>query len=204
MQRGLTLIELMVAIGIMLIVMQGFTFLFLKSWDTNKFILEEGIASASASHTENKIIKELRGVRQAGNGDFPIASGSDFDLKVYIDIDGDTVTERVHYFLDLNTDEMKMGVTKPTGSTPVTYPATDDTVTVLAKYIVNESNNPVFYYYNKNYPGDTTNNPLAVPVKVGDVRLIRVHLLLNIDPIHAPNNINIESFVDLRNLEKYE
>lgn len=204
MQRGLTLIELIVAIGIMLIVMQGFTFLFLKSWDTNKFILEEGIASASVSHTVNKIIKELRGVRQADNGDFPVASGSDFDLKVYIDIDGDTVTERVHYFLDLNTDQMKMGVTKPTGSTPVTYPATDDTVTVLAKYIVNESNNPVFYYYNKNYPGDTTNNPLAVPVKVGDVRLIRVHLLLNIDPIHAPNNINIESFVDLRNLEKYE
>lgn len=204
MQRGLTLIELIVAIGIMLIAMQGFTLLFLKSWDTNKFILEEGIASASVSHTVNKIIKELRGVRQADNGDFPVASGSDFDLKVYIDIDGDTVTERVHYFLDLNTDQMKIGVTKPTGSTPVTYPATDDTVTVLAKYIVNESNNPVFYYYNKNYPGDTTNNPLAVPVKVGDVRLIRVHLLLNIDPIHAPNNINIESFVDLRNLEKYE
>lgn len=204
MQRGLTLVELMVAISIMLIAMYGFTLLFLKSWDTNKFILEEGIASASASHTANKIIKELRGVRQADNGDFPLASGSDFDLKVYIDIDGDTVTERVHYFLDLNTDQMKMGVTKPTGSTPVAYSATDDTVIVLAEYIVNESDNPVFYYYNENYPGDTTNNPLAVPVKVGDVRLIRVHLLLNIDPIHAPNNINIESFVDLRNLEKYE
>lgn len=204
MQRGLTLVELMVAISIMLIAMYGFTLLFLKSWDTNKFILEEGLASASVSHTANKIIKELRGVRQADNGDFPIASGSDFDLKVYIDIDGDAVTERVHYFLDLNTDQMKMGVTKPTGSTPVAYSATDDTVIVLAEYIVNESDNPVFYYYNENYPGDTTNNPLAVPVKVGDVRLVRVHLLLNIDPIHAPNNINIESFVDLRNLEKYE
>lgn len=199
----MTLVELMVAISIMLIAMEGFALLFFRSWDTNKFIIEEGLASASASHTTNKIIKELRGVRQADNGDFPIESGSSFDLRVYIDIDNDTVTERVHYFLDLNTDQLKIGVTNPTGTAPVSYPVADDTVTVLADYIVNENDNPVFYYYNKNYPGDTTNNPLTTPVSVADVRLIRVHLLVNIDPVHAPNNINIESFVDLRNLKVY-
>jgi hypothetical protein len=74
----------------------------------------------------------------------------------------------------------------------------------MANFIVNENNNPVFFYYNKNYPGDTVNNPLATPIGVGDVRLIRVHLLVNIDPVHAPNNINIESFADLRNLKTYE
>lgn len=201
--KAMTLVELMVAISIMLIAMEGFALLFFRSWDTNKFIIEEGLASASASHTTNKIIKELRGVRQADNGDFPIESGSSFDLRVYIDIDNDTVTERVHYFLDLNTDQLKIGVTNPTGTAPVSYPVADDTVTVLADYIVNENDNPVFYYYNKNYPGDTTNNPLTTPVSVADVRLIRVHLLVNIDPVHAPNNINIESFVDLRNLKVY-
>ncbi len=202
--KGLTLVELMVSISIMLIAMEGFTLLFLKSWDTNKFILEEGIASSSASHSTNKIIKELRSIRQADDGDFPIESGSDFDLKVYLDIDRDGVTERVHYFLDLATDQLKMGVTNPTSTTPVSYPAGDDTVTVLANYVVNESTNPVFFYYNKNYPGDTVNNPLKSPFTLSDVRLIRVHLLINIDPVHAPNNVNIESFVDLRNLKTYE
>lgn len=200
----MTLVELLVAISIMLIVMEGFTLLFMKSWDTNKFILEEGIASSSASHSTSKIIKELRSIRQADDGDFPIESGSDFDLKVYADIDKDGITERVHYFLDLATDQLKMGVTKPIGSAPVSYPASDDTVSLLANYIVNESSNPVFFYYNKNYPGDTVNNPLTSPFVLSDVRLIRVHLLVNIDPVHAPNNINIESFVDLRNLKVYE
>jgi hypothetical protein len=68
---------------------------------------------------------------------------------------------------------------------------------------VNESTQPVFYYYNENYPGDTVNNPIATPIAIEDARLVRVLLRINIDPIKAPNNVNVESFVDLRNLESY-
>ncbi len=200
----MTLVELMVAISIMLIAMEGFTLLFLKSWTNNKFILEEGVASANASHTVSKIIKELRGVKQADNGDFPIESADDFDLKVYVDIDHDGITERVHYFLDLAHDQLKVGITNPTGSAPVTYPASDDTVSILAEYITNENSDPAFLYYNKNYPGDTVNNPIATPADVSAIRLIKVHMMVNIDPITAPNNVSIESFVDLRNLKYYE
>lgn len=202
--QAMTLTEVMITIFIMLIAMEGFSQLLIKSWSANKFILEEGLASAAASRATNKIITELRSVRQGDNGDFPVESGDDFDLKAYIDIDDDGVTERVHYFLDLATDQLKVGITDPTGTAPVTYPASDDTVSVLTNYVVNENANPVFYYYNKNYPGDQVNNPLATPINVEDARLVRVHLLVNIDPVRAPNNINIESFADLRNLENYE
>lgn len=192
--------EVMVAIAIMLIAMEGFTLLFLKSWDTNKFILEEGMASAAASRATGKIVSQLRSVRQADNGDYPIESADDFDFKAYLDIDKDGVTERVHYFLDQATDELKVGVTDPVAGTPVSYPAADDTVSVLANYVVNESTNPVFYYFNQNYPGDTVNNPIATPAAIDQIRLVQVHLFVNIDPVHAPDNINIESFADLRNL----
>ncbi|OGI30110.1 MAG: hypothetical protein A3G09_04755 [Candidatus Moranbacteria bacterium RIFCSPLOWO2_12_FULL_48_12] len=199
--KAMTLVEMLIAISIMLIGMGGFSLLLLKSLGTNKFIIEEGVSSAAVSRATNKIITALRSVRQADNGDFPVESGSDFDLKVYIDIDDDDVTERVHYFLDLVNDQLKMGVTNPLATMPVTYPASDDTVSVLANYIVNTDVDPVFYYYNENYPGDAINNPLVTPINVQDVRLIRVHLLMNIDPVRAPNNVNIESFADLRNLE---
>lgn len=200
--KGMTLIEVLVAIAVMLIVMEGFTLLLVKVWDTNKFILEEGIASAAASHTANKIISELRRVRQGDNGDFPVESGSSFDLEVYLDVDHDNVTERVHYYLDKNTDELKKGIAKPLDTMPVTYPENDDSTATMTMYVINTDDDPVFYYYNRNYPGDTVNNPLAVPLgsKVSDVKLIRVHLLVNIDPVHAPNNVNIESFADLRNV----
>ncbi len=196
----MTLVEVLVAIAIMLIAMEGFTLLFLKSWDTNKFILEEGMASAAASRATGKIVSQLRSTRQADNGDYPVESADDFDLKVYMDIDKDGVTERVHYFLDQATDQLKVGVTNPVAGTPVSYPVADDTVSIMANYVVNENTDPVFYYYNQNYPGDAVNNPIATPAAIDQIRLVRVHLYVNINPVHAPDNINIESFADLRNL----
>ena len=202
--KAMTLVEMLVAIGIVLIVMEGFSFLLIRTWETNKFILEEGLASAAVSRSTNKMVIQLRGVQQADNGDYPIVSGDDFDLVFYGDIDDDGVIEKVHYFLDLDTDQLKQGVSDPLATNPVTYPAGDSTVTIIANYIVNENTDPAFYYYNANYPSDVVNNPLTTPATVGAIQMIRVHLLINIDPIRAPNNVNMESFVDLRNLNIYE
>lgn len=202
--KAMTLVEMMVAIAIVLITMEGFTYLFLKTWDTNKFILEAGMASAAASRATNKVVIELRSAQQADNGAYPLKSGDDFNFVFYANVDGDPAVERVHYFLDLATDQLKVGVTDPTPGSPVSYPVADGTVSVVANYVVNENDNPVFYYYNENYPGDVVNNPLSTPVSVGNIRMVRVHLYVNINPVHAPDNINIESFVDLRNLNTYE
>jgi type II secretory pathway pseudopilin PulG len=200
-KKGLTLIEMVVAIGILTVAMGGFSLLFLRSLQVNAFIIEEGNTAMLTSRTVDSITNDLRRVRQGDNGDFPIVSASAFDLKVYVNIDNDPATERVHYFMDGNL--LKRGVSKPIPGTPVTYPATDDTVTTIATYVVNASSEPLFSYYNKNYPGDTANNPLAGAISVSDVRLIRVWVRMNIDPIKAPNNINIESFAELRNLNDY-
>lgn len=202
--RGMTLLEVVVAIAIAFIAMEGFTLLFLKTWDTNKFIIEEGLASAAASRATNKIVIQLRGVQQADNGDYPLESADDFDLEFYADVDDDGVVEKVHYYLDQVNDQLKFGVSNPSATNPVTYPAGDSEVTTVTSFVVNESDNPIFYYYNDDYPGDTTNNPLNTPASVGNIQMVRVKLLINIDPVHAPNNVNIESFVDLRNLHDYE
>lgn len=200
----MTLMELMIAIGVALIAMQGFTYLFIRTWDTNKFVLEEGMASAAASRATNKIVIQLRAVQQAGNGDYPIESADDFDLVFYCDVDDDGAVEKVHYYLDQANDRLMLGVSNPLATNPVTYPATDSTVTVVTNYVVNEPDNPIFFYYNDDYPGDTITNPLTTPTNVGEIQMIKVHLYVNINPVHAPDNINIESFVDLRNLHDYE
>jgi hypothetical protein len=120
-----------------------------------------------------------------------------------LDIDGDGVTERVHYWLDSVNDYLMRGVREPSAANPPTYAAGDGTTSIIANYVVNEATEPLFYYYNENYPGDIVNNPLPTPSDIQDIRLVRVLIRMNIDPIKAPNNINIESFADLRNLESY-
>lgn len=202
--KGLTLVEMLVAIFILSAGMLGFSLLFSSSWKSNKFILETGVTSIRVNRASTEIINNLRKVRQADNGDYPIESADDFDIQVYLDVDNDGVTERVHYWLDDVNDRLMRGIREPSAAQPPTYAAGDGTTSTIAEYIVNDATQPLFYYYNENYPGDTVNNPLATPASVGDIRLVRVFIRMNIDPIKAPNNINIESFVDLRNLESYD
>ena len=62
----------------------------------------------------------------------------------------------------------------------------------------------MFYYYNKSYPGDTAGNPVPVPADVSQIRLVKIFLRININPNRAPDNIQQESFVELRNLNDYD
>jgi prepilin-type N-terminal cleavage/methylation domain-containing protein len=202
--KGLTLIELLVVLFIIGAIMQGFTYLFVRTWETNKFILELGLASSMAQRANNKLVVDLRGIQQSDSGTFPIAEATNMSLTIYSDIEDDGVVERVHYYLDQASDELRVGITNPTSAVPPTYPSGDEIMYVLAPYVVNESTDPIFYYYNEDYPGDTTNNPLSLPTSLANIQMVRIKLFINIKPITAPENVYIESFVDLRNLHDYE
>jgi hypothetical protein len=148
------------------------------------------------------MVNYIRGTRQADNGAYPIKSADDNDLVVYSDYDKDTITERLHFYK--SGQNILMGATNPTSSMPRTYPAGDQQTIAIANYIINDSDTPIFYYYNKDYPGDAVNNPLSTPASISDIRLVRIYLKINITPNRAPDNIEMQSFVELRNLNDYD
>jgi hypothetical protein len=119
--RGLTLVETLVALFIVSAGMIGFTLLLSSTWKSNKFIIETGISAIKVNRASAEIINNLRKVRQADNGDYPVESGDDFDIQVYLDIDNDGVTERVHYWLDAVNDRLMRGVREPSATNPPTY-----------------------------------------------------------------------------------
>lgn len=202
-RKGMTLVEVMVSITILVLSMGGFSLLYLRSLQSNSFILESGLVASTASRGVDLMVDELRGASTSSAGAYPLVSGSDFDVVFYANIDSDDAIERVHYYLNATTDTMYRGVTDPDMSvSPATYASGDGVTTTVATYATNETNQPVFTYYDKNYPSGTT-TPLTTPVSVASVRLVKVLLRINIDPIKAPNNINIESFTELRNLNDY-
>jgi hypothetical protein len=199
---GLSLVEMMVAIAIYTIGMFGFALLFSRAWQINHYTLEMGQASMAASQGVNNMVNYIRGTRQADNGSYPLVSASDNDVVLYADYDKDDITERLHFYR--SSDKILMGVTDPTSSMPKTYPSGDQQLITIASNIVNASNIPVFYYYNKDYPGDTVNNPMTTPASVSEIRLLKIYLKVNIDINRAPDNIEIQSFVELRNLNDYD
>lgn len=201
--NGMTIIEMLIAIFIVSVGMLAIIRMFGQTWSLNGYMLEEGQDAIQAAHSVDNIVTKLRRASQSATGAYPLVSGTGTDLVMYIDVNNDGVVERVHYYYDMPDGQIKMGVTEPAGN-PASYPNGDQTTTVLVSNVFNTAATPVFYYYNSNYPADTVNNPLAAPVNPVSVSLIKVLLLVNINPVHAPNNIQIESFAELRNINDYQ
>lgn len=196
------LIEMMVAIAIFTVSMAGFTALFLHTWKVNSYSFEMGQASYVVSQGMDKTVSYIRKARQGDDGAYPIQSAGNNDLVVFSDYNKDGITERLHFYLQ--SGQLKMGATIPTIGIPKTYPAGDQQTIILASNIVNAANEPLFYYYNSNYPADTVNNPLSVPLDVSVVRLVKILLKININPGKGPENIETQSFVEIRNLNDYD
>ncbi len=200
--RGMTLIEVMMAIFIMLIGIEGFTLLFIRTWNNNSYTLEMGQSSMAVSQGVSKMVNYIRGARQADNGAYPVRLADDNEFTVYGDYDKDGIAERLHFYK--NNQNVLLGVANPTVTMPKTYPSEDQEIIIVAEHIVNATDEPVFYYFNNNYPGDIINNPLDTPAAVADIRLVKIHLKINIDPNRAPDNIEMQSFVEMRNLNDYD
>lgn len=199
---GMTIVEMMVAISILVVAMTGFTLLFLRSWRVNSYTIEMGQSSFAASQGVNTIVGYARKVRQADNGAYPINLAKEQELVVFSDYDKDGITERLHFYLQ--NGQIKMGITDPTNTIPRTYPTNDELVNIIANNVVNTVSEPIFYYYNNKYPSDIINNPLEYPVDVSTIRLMKVFLKVNTNPVRNANNIEIQSFAELRNLNDYD
>jgi len=200
--HAFTLVETLVALAIFTIGIQATMLVFAKTMKNKAYVLEMGKSSTVVSRSVSDLIGYLRRVRQSDSGAYPIVSADDNDLVVYSDYNKDGKTERLHIYL--TGGKIYLGIRNPSTTFPKTYAAGDGTTVEIAKQIVNTSSDPMFSYYNKNYPADVINNPVSVPADVSQVRLVKIFLMINIDPNRAPDNIHQESFVELRNLNDYD
>jgi prepilin-type N-terminal cleavage/methylation domain-containing protein len=201
-KKAFTLVETLVALTIFVIGMQSIVMVMSGTLKNKAYAVEMGKSSFVVSRSTSDIIGYLRRVRQSDGGAYPIVSALDNDLVVFSDYDKDGKTERLHIYL--TNGRIYLAIRRPSNTFPKTYAAGYEEPIEMAKQIVNLGTDPMFSYYNANYPADTTNNPAATPANVRNIRLIKVFLKINIDPNRAPDNIQQQSFVELRNLNDYD
>jgi prepilin-type N-terminal cleavage/methylation domain-containing protein len=87
---------------------------------------------------------------------------------------------------------LRKGVIQPTGY-PIEYPPENEEITVLSQYIRNQL--PIFRYF------DGNGNELEAPARLEDAKLMRVYLIINVNPERAPHDFELESNVQIRNLK---
>jgi len=90
--------------------------------------------------------------------------------------------------------EFKKGIIKPVGTPPV-YPLEQEEITILTSYVRNVP--PIFEYLDQN-----GNKIEDYPTRLKDTKVMKVHLVVNVDPNRAPTELELESYVQLRNLKE--
>lgn len=197
-KTGFTLVEVLVASFLIVIIGLAIVSLQYIFAQSQIFVEQTHINVDQTNANVTMLVRELRTARPGDNGAYPLELAGDHQLIFYSDIDYDGKTEKVRYFQDAYT--LKKGVIDPEGY-PVVYPPENEKIVILSEYVRNEGE-PIFYYYNGDWPNDQENNPLAVPARLSDTKLMRIYLKLNTAEGPERKNFILESYTQIRMLKE--
>lgn len=150
-----------------------------------------------ASISVQAITRELRNARPAATGAYPLELADDNEIVFYANIDDDPLPERVRYYV--TGDQLNRGVVQPEG-TPPSYDLNTEGVNLVIPYIANGAN-PIFTYYNGDWPADVDNNPLPAPTRLTDTKLVEVRVVINPQPERPESAYELVSSAQIRNLK---
>ncbi len=197
MNKGFTLLELIIAMFIFSAIAAGTVLFFIFYLNSYSFSIEEVQAIGKAQHGLTTIIREIREARMGEDGAWPILAAEDNSFIFFADVTNDGRSDRVRYFID-GTD-LKKGVIEPTG-VPVQYPSANEKVTIVASAVDN-GGRPLFTYFNGDYPADTINNPLTEIERQLNTRYVKIYLRINIDPKSKTDPFELISGVAIRSMK---
>jgi len=190
MKTGMTLIESLVFILIFSLVLGAIFDLTILTYRTQGYSFQQSISIGEARRGIETMVKEIREAKLGDDGSYIIEEAQDYEFVFYSDIDKDQAAERVRYFID--GSDFKKGVINPTGW-PIRYPSENEEVSILSQYVRNAS--PIFRYY------DGEGIELPSPARLKDTKLMRVFLVINVNPNRPPQDFILESSVQIRNLK---
>jgi len=190
MKRAFTLIETLVTIFVFALAMGAVFGLVTLGYRTQSYTFQQSTAINETRRGIEIMVREIREARGADDGSYIIEKAEDFEFIFYSDIDKDNAVERVRYFIE--GTNFKKGVIDPSGW-PIKYDLNEEKLFILSQYVQNQP--PIFKYY------DSQGIELSPPARLKDTKLMKVYLVINVDPNRPPQDFVLESSVQIRNLK---
>lgn len=189
------MIELVIGIAV-LVAMVGVIGLFARNAFYYNSVFSGGLtAYDDARHVLQPMSSEIRSMSPSSLGSYPIEVAADNSFIFFTDINDDGLKERVRYFVQGTT--LKKGVITPSGS-PLQYNTANEVISELVHNLRNGTT-PVFTYYDTNYNGTTS--ALTQPVDISYIRLIKVNMIVDVDPNRSPVPVTVTTQISVRNLK---
>lgn len=139
---------------------------------------------------------EVRTAQPSNLGTYALLTTGTSTFTFFADTDNDGLRERIRYAQE--GDELVRGRIVPTG-TPLVYDIGTETVTTLAQGVQNDATSPLFLYYDASFTG--AGSELTQPVTIGEVRSVRMEVLLDTDLLHPPGAALLTTQATMRNLK---
>ncbi|MCA9360980.1 prepilin-type N-terminal cleavage/methylation domain-containing protein [Candidatus Kaiserbacteria bacterium] len=195
-KRGMTLVEMMVAVSLFSILTLVVTSSINAMYRYNSYTFAQAYQVQNARLGMQSLIRDVREMTFADDGTFPLAIMEENKIAFYSDIDRDNSVEYVEFSYNGTTTIIK-NVYNATGS-PLTYNlgSPDETYT-LSRYVQNNiQGTSTFMYY------DNDGNQLFSPSDITDVRFVQAQIIVNIDPVRDPGQFMLRSSASLRNVKE--
>jgi prepilin-type N-terminal cleavage/methylation domain-containing protein len=193
--KGFSLLEVIVSIGIFALLIGAVTQVFLSSWRGNAIIWEQLSTQNEGRKAVQDFGNELREATASSIGSYAIESATSTQIVFYSNIDSDSLVERIRYFVTSST--LKKGVIKPAGN-PLAYNSSTESITIIANDVANGTTS-VFSYYDGDFIG--AGDPLSGAIDVTKIRVVKISLKLEEDPNLSPVPFYVESKAMIRNLK---
>jgi len=194
--KGMTLVEMLVAIAIFTVIMIAVSAFEVNVFSYRKIASDSYTTVQDAQTILKTMTKEIRIMSPGGDGSYALQSAATNTLMFFADVNGDGNKELVRYSY-IGTSIYR-AVTSPSGSPPVYLNSNTSTSTVIVN-VRNSTSTPIFEYYDGNYDGNES--PLAQPVSMTSVRLIKLNVTLDVDIKQSPMPRTYSTQVTLRNLK---
>ncbi len=188
--KAFTLIETLAVIAIFSLVIGAIFGSVAALYTIHDYTFQQSKAIDEARRGVETMVKEIREARPGDDGSYILKTAEDFQIVFYSDIDKDSNAEMVRYFVEENN--LKKGVTDPAGW-PIEYAPENEKVSILSNYIRNSP--PIFRYF------DGQGVELPSPSRLKDTKLMKVFLVVNVDPSRPPKDFEFETTVQIRNLK---
>jgi type II secretory pathway pseudopilin PulG len=186
-EAAFTLIELVVAAGVLGILILGISNLTVNSLNTYQYLQAQSNSAADLTNLIDRVSRVVRGATTVLN-----AGTTTLTVYAYFS-PNDAVVDQVRYFTSGNT--LEVGVTPPSGTAPnYTYPPANEKVTTLATNLTMGST-PVFTYY------DDTGTALPTGFALSQIRQVGVEVIENPNIHRLPTPLSNQTIVTLRNLK---
>lgn len=197
---GFTLVEITIVVAIAAAVTLALTKFQSDIFSLNRVFFNSFSGGDQAQKLLRPMTAEIRSASQSSNGAYPIESFGANDFAFFSDINNDGKKEWLRYYVSGTT--MYKEVIVPTGS-PLTYEQSNKQTSTFMTGVRNiESDVPTFHYYDATYSGGVSGEVASGTGDIEDIRLVRVTVVVDADPLKPPAAMEISTQVLIRNLKQ--